>query len=208
MANRWEKMETVTYFIFLVSKITVDDDCSQRIKRCLLLERKAMTNLDNVLKSRNITLLTKSHLVKAIVFPVVMYGCEVWTIKQAECQRNWGFWIVVMEKILESSLDGKGSNHRKRSIHRKSTMSIHWKDWCCNWSSNSLATWCKEPTHWKTLMLGKIEGSRKRDNRGWDGWMASLTQWTWVWASLGRWWRTGKPGVLHAVHGVTESDMT
>ena len=167
-----------------------------------------MTNLDNVLKSRNITLLTKSHLVKAIVFPVVMYGCEVWTIKQAECQRNWGFWIVVMEKILESSLDGKGSNHRKRSIHRKSTMSIHWKDWCCNWSSNSLATWCKEPTHWKTLMLGKIEGSRKRDNRGWDGWRASLTQWTWVWASSGRWWRTGKPGVLHAVHGVTESDMT
>ena len=208
MANRWEKMETVTYFIFLVSKITVDDDCSQRIKRCLLLERKAMTNLDNVLKSRNITLLTKSHLVKAIVFPVVMYGCEVWTIKQAECQRNWGFWIVVMEKILESSLDGKGSNHRKRSIHRKSTMSIHWKDWCCNWSSNSLATWCKEPTHWKTLMLGKIEGSRKRDNRGGDGWRASLTQWTWVWASSGRWWRTGKPGVLHAVHGVTESDMT
>ena len=153
MANRWEKMETVTYFIFLVSKITVDDDCSHRIKRRLLLERKAMTNLDNVLKSRNITLLTKSHLVKAIVFPVVMYGCEVWTIKQAECQRNWCFWIVVMEKILESSLDSKGSNHRKGSIHRKSTMSIHWKDWCCNWSSNGLATWCKEPTHWKTLMM-------------------------------------------------------
>ena len=208
MANRWEKMETVTYFIFLVSKITVDDDCSHRIKRRLLLERKAMTNLDNVLKSRNITLLTKSHLVKAIVFPVVRYGCEVWTIKQAECQRNWCFWIVVMEKILESSLDSKGSNHRKGSIHRKSTMSIHWKDWCCNWSSNGLATWCKEPTHWKTLMLGKIEGSRKRDNRGWDGWMALLTQWTWVWASSGRWWRTGKPGVLHAVHGVTESDRT
>ena len=169
MANRWEKMETVTYFIFLVSKITVDDDCSQRIKRCLLLERKAMTNLDNVLKSRNITLLTKSHLVKAIVFPVVMYGCEVWTIKQAECQRNWGFWIVVMEKILESSLDGKGSNHRKRSIHRKSTMSIHWKDWCCNWSSNSLATWCKEPTHWKRLWCWERLKVNRGSGRGWHG---------------------------------------
>ena len=84
----------LTYFIFLVSKITVDDDCSHKIKRRLLLERKAITNLDYILKSRDITLLTKSHLVKAI-FPVVMYGCEICTIKKAECQRNWFFCIVV-----------------------------------------------------------------------------------------------------------------
>ena len=77
-------METMTDFIFLGSKITADGDCSHEIKRCLLLERKAMTNLDSVLKSRDITLLTKVHLVKAIVFPVVMYGCESWTIKKAE----------------------------------------------------------------------------------------------------------------------------
>ena len=80
-------METVTDIIFLGSKITVDGDCSHEIKRCLLLRRKAMTNLDSKLKSTDATLLTKVHLVKAVVFPVVMYGCESWTIKIAECQR-------------------------------------------------------------------------------------------------------------------------
>ena len=82
-----ETMETVTDFLFLVSETTVDGDCSHEIKRHLLLGRKAMTNLDSILKSRDITLLTKFHLVKAMVFPVVMYGCESWTIKKAECQR-------------------------------------------------------------------------------------------------------------------------
>ena len=79
------KVEAVTDFIFLGSKITVDDDCSHEIKRHLLLGRKAMTNLDSILKSRDITLLTKVHIIKAMVFPVVMYGCESWTIKKAEC---------------------------------------------------------------------------------------------------------------------------
>ena len=80
-----ETMETVIGFIFLGSKISADGDCSHEIKRCLLLGRKAMTNLDNIFKSRDITLSTKVHLVKAMVFPVVMYGCESWTIKKAEC---------------------------------------------------------------------------------------------------------------------------
>ena len=80
-------METVTDFIFLGPQITADGDCCHEIKRCLLLGRKAMTNLDSVLKNRGITLLTKVHLVKAMVFPVVMYGCESWTIKKVECQR-------------------------------------------------------------------------------------------------------------------------
>ena len=80
-----EIMETVTDFIFVGSKITADGDCSQEIKRCLLLGRKVMTNLDSILKSRGITLPTKVHLVKAMVFPIVMYGCESWTIKKAEC---------------------------------------------------------------------------------------------------------------------------
>ena len=84
MANRWGKVEIVTEFIFLGSKITVDDDCSHEIKRCLLLGRKAMTNVDNVLKSRDITLLTKVQLVQAMVFPVVGYGCESWTIRKTE----------------------------------------------------------------------------------------------------------------------------
>ena len=84
MGNRWEIMKTVTDFIFLGSKITADGDCSHEIKRRLLLGRKAMTNLDSILKSRDITLPTKVHLVKAMVYPIVMYGCESWTIKKAE----------------------------------------------------------------------------------------------------------------------------
>ena len=85
MANRWGEMETVTDFIFLGSKITADGDCSHEIKRHLLLGRKTMTNPESILKSRDVTLPTSVHLVKAIVFPVVIYGCESWTIKKAEC---------------------------------------------------------------------------------------------------------------------------
>ena len=85
MANRWESNETVTDFVFLGSKITADGDCSHEIKRCLLLGRKAMNNLDSILKSRDITLLTKVHIVKGMIFPVVMYRCESWTTKKAEC---------------------------------------------------------------------------------------------------------------------------
>ena len=88
-----ETMETVTDFISLGSRITVDGDCSHEIKRCLLLERKTMTNLDSVLKSRDIILLTKVHIVKAVVFPDVMYGCESWTIKKAEGQRTDAFQL-------------------------------------------------------------------------------------------------------------------
>ena len=84
MANR-EKVEAVTDFIFLSSRITVDDDCNHEIKRHLLLERKAMTNTDKMLKSKDLILLTKVRIVKAMVFPIVMYGCESWTIKKAEC---------------------------------------------------------------------------------------------------------------------------
>ena len=85
MANRWESNETVTDFIFLGSKITADGDCNHEIKRRLLLGRKAMNNLDSILKSRDITLPTKVHIVKAMIFPVVMYRCESWTIKKPEC---------------------------------------------------------------------------------------------------------------------------
>ena len=91
MAKDGETMEIVIDFIFLGFKITADDDCSHEIKKCLLLGRKVMTNLDSISKSRDITLPTKVHLVKAMVFPVVMYGCESWTIKKAECQRIGAF---------------------------------------------------------------------------------------------------------------------
>ena len=102
--NLWqidgETMETVTEFIFLGSKITADGDFSHEIKRCSLLGRKAMTNLDSILKSRDITLPTKVHLVKAMVFPVVMYGCESWTIKKPECQRTDAFKLWCWRRLL------------------------------------------------------------------------------------------------------------
>ena len=88
---------------------------------------------------------------------------------------------------------------------KKSTLNIHWRDWCWSWSSNILAIWCKEPTHWKRPWCWKkLKAEGEGDNRGWDGWMASPTQRTWVWANSRRWWRTGKPGVLQCM-GVTKS---
>ena len=101
-----ETMETVRDFIFLGSKVIADCDCSHEIKRRLLLGRKAITNLDNILKSRDITLATKVHVVKAMVFPVVMYGCESWTIKKAECRRIDTFELWYWRR-LESLLDCK-----------------------------------------------------------------------------------------------------
>ena len=102
----WETMKTVRDIIFLGSKITADGDCSHEIKRRLLTGRTAMTKLDSILKSWDITLLTKVHLVKAMVFPVVMYGCESWTIKKESwVPKNWCFWTVVLEKTFESPLD-------------------------------------------------------------------------------------------------------
>ena len=102
-----EKVEAVTDSTFLGSKITVDGDCSHEIKRRLLLGKKVMTNLDSILKSRDITLPTQVCLVQAMVFPIVIYGCESWTIKKAECQRIDAFGTIVLEKTLESSLDSK-----------------------------------------------------------------------------------------------------
>ena len=106
-----ETMETVTEFIFLGSKITADGDCSHEIKRLLLLERKGMTNIDSILKSRDITLPTKVHLVKALVFPIVMYGCESWTIKKAEHQRTDAFELWYWRRLLRVPWTARRSNH-------------------------------------------------------------------------------------------------
>ena len=105
-----ETMETVKGFIFMGSKLTADGDCSHEIKRHLLLGRKAMTNLDNILKSRDITLPTKVHLVKAIVFLVVMYGCESWAIKKAECQRFDAFELWCWRRLLRVPWTARRSN--------------------------------------------------------------------------------------------------
>ena len=105
-----ETIEKVTEFIFLVFKITADGDCSHEIKRCFLFGRKVMTNLDSILRSRDITLPTKVHLVKAMVFPVVMYGCESWTIKKAECQRIDAFELCCWRRVLRVPWTARRSN--------------------------------------------------------------------------------------------------
>ena len=110
MGNRWETVEIVTDFIFLGFKITADGDYSHEIKRHLVLGRKVMTNLDSILKSRDITLSTKVHLVKGIIFPVVMYGCESWTIKKAERQRIDAFELWCWRRLLRVPWTARRSN--------------------------------------------------------------------------------------------------
>ena len=133
-----ETMKVVTGFLFLGSKITADGDCSHEIRRWLLLGRKAMTNLDTVLKSRDITLLTKVCIVKAMVFPVVKYGCKSWTVK-AEHQRIDAFKLWCWRRLLKVPWKA-----------RRSTLNIHRKDWCWSWSPSILVIWCKQMTHWKS----------------------------------------------------------
>ena len=154
MGKQWKQCQTLFWG---GSKITADGDCSHKMKKHLLLGRKVMTNLDSIFKSRDITLPTKVRLVKAMFFPVVMYGCKSWTVKKAECQRidafELGWW--------------------------KSVLNMLWKDWCWSWNSNTLATSCKELTHWKRPWCWeRLKSGREGNYRGWEGWMASLTQWT------------------------------
>ena len=120
-----ETVETVSDFIFLGSKITADGDCSHEIKRHLLLERKVMMNLDSILKSRDITLPTNVCLVKAMVFPVVMYGCESWTVKKAECQRIDAFELLCWRRLLRVPWTTRRSN---QSILKETSPGILWKE--------------------------------------------------------------------------------
>ena len=125
-----EKVETVSDFIFLGSKITADGDCSHEMKRCLLLGRKAVTNLDSILRGRNITLPTKVHLVKAMVFPMVTYGCEIWTIKKAENRRIDAFELWRWRKCLRVHWAARRSNQSilKECSLERTVLGVHWKD--------------------------------------------------------------------------------
>ena len=139
-------------------------------------------------------MLTKVHLVKAMVFPVVMYGCESWTVKKAERRRIDAFQLWCGRRLLRVPWTARRSN---QSILKEISLGVHWKDWCWSWNSNTLATWCEELTHLKRPRCWeKLKAGGEGDNRGWDGWMASPTRWTWVWVNSGSWWWTGSPGVL------------
>ena len=172
MANDGETVKTVANFIFLDSKITADGDCSHEIKRHLLLGRKVMTNLESILKSRNITLPTKVCLVKAMVFPVVMYGCESWTVKKAECWGTDAFELWCWRRLLrvpstarksnQSILKGISPEYSLEGLMLKLKLQYFGH---LMWRADSLE---------KTLMLGKIEGKRRR---GWQRirWLDGIT---------------------------------
>ena len=128
-----------------------------------------------------------------MAFPVVMYGCESWTIKKAEHQRTDAFELWCCRKLLRVPWTAKRS---KQSILKEINLNIHWKDWYWSWSSSTSVIRWVEPTHWQRLWCWEVLRAVEGDDRGWNGWMASLTQWIWVWANSGKLWRTGKPGML------------
>ena len=190
--HKWETdgetVEMVSDFIFLGSKITADGDCSHEIKRCLLLKRKIMTNLDSILKSRDNTFPTKVHLVKAMVFLIVMYVCESWAIKKAESQRIDAFELWCWRRPERCPLDCREIQPEEISPE---------------YSLEGLMlnfTWCEELTHLKRPWCWqRLKAGGEGDDRGWDGWMASPTQRTWVCVNSGSWWWTGRPGVLQSM---------
>ena len=160
MANRWETMEIVKDFIFLGSKITADGDCSHEIKRRLLLGRKAMTNLDSILKSRDVTSPTKVHLVKAMVFPVVMYGCESWIVKKAERQRIDAFELWCWRRLLRVPWTAKRSS---QSILKEISPEYSLEGLMLKLKLQFFAHLMQRAdTLEKTLMPGKIKGKRGR----------------------------------------------
>ena len=167
-------METVRDFILGGSKVIADGDCSHEMKRCLLLGRKAMTNLDSILKSRDITLPIKVRIVKAIVFPVVMYGCGSWTIKKAEGWRIDEFEFWCWRRLLKIPWTAKRSNQSiRKEISPECSLEVLMLKLKLQYSGHLMRrTYLLE----KTLMMGKTEGRRRRGQQRSDGWMASPTR--------------------------------
>ena len=160
-----------------------------------------MTNLDNILKSRDFTLLTKVRLVKAMVFPVVVYGCEM-DHKESWVLKNGCFELWCWRRLLRVPWTARRWN---QSILKEISPEYSLEGLMLKLKLQTLATWCKELTHWKRPWCWERLRAGEGNSRGWDSWMASPIQWTGVWASLRSWWWTGKPGWRAIVHGVAKS---
>ena len=169
LASRWcflkrEILEVENYFFMKTH------DCSHEIKRRLLLGRKVMINRDSILKSRDMTLPSKVHLVNTMGFSVVMYGCESWTIKKADCWRTDAFELWCWRRLLRDPWTAWRSH---QSNLKENRLNILWKDWCWSWRSNTLVTCCEELTHYKRPWCWeRLKAGGERNNKGWDGWMA------------------------------------
>ena len=180
----------MTDFIFWGSKITADGDCSHEIKRRLLLGRKAMTNLDSIFKNRDITSSTKVHLVKAIVFSIVVYGCESWIIKLSTelwCWRRLSRVPWTARRSNQSILKEISPEYSLGGLMLK--LKLQYFGHLMQRTDSLEKAWC-----WERLKAGG-----EREDRGWNGCMVSLTQWTWVWVNSRSWWWTGRPGVLQSM---------
>ena len=181
-------VETVADFIFMGSKITADGDCSHELKRCLLLGRKVITNLDSILKSRDITLSTKLRLVKAMVFPVVMYGCESWTVKKAECRKIDAFELWCWRRLLRVPWTVRRSN---QSILKEISPGYSLEGLMLKLKLQYFGHLMRTADSLeKTLMLGKIEGRRRRGRQRMR-WLDGITN-----SMDMSWWWTGRPGML------------
>ena len=200
MANRWGNSGNSVRLYFSGLQNHCRWWLSHEIKRRLLLGRKVMTNLDSIFKSRNITLPTKVRLVKAMVFPVVMYGCESWTVKKAECWRIDAFELWCWRRLLGVPWTARGSN---QSILKDISPGCSLEGLILKLKLQYFGHLMRRvDSSEKTLMLGRIGGRRRRGDRGWDGWMASLTQWTWVWVNFESWWwmiNLPRPGMLQSM---------
>ena len=186
-------METVTDFILGAQKSLQMVTAAMKL-RCLLLGRKVMTNLDRILKSRDITLPTKICLVKAMVFPVAMYKCQSWTVKKAECRKIDAFELWCWRRLLRITWISRRSN---QSILKEISPGCSLEGLMLKLKLQYFGPSCEELTHWKSPWCWEGLGAGgEGDDRGWDDWMASPTQWTWVWINSESWWWTGRPGVL------------
>ena len=185
MGKQWKQWQTLFWW-------AADGDCSHEIKRCLLLGRKAMTNIDSILKSRHITLPTKVYLVKAMVFPVVMYGHESWSIKKGERLRIDAFNLWCWRRLLRVPWTVRRSNQSiLKEISPEYSLERLMLKLKLQYFGHLMG---RTDSLEKTLMLGKIEGRRRR-----GGQMASETWWTWIWASSRSWWWMGRCVVVHGV---------
>ena len=193
-----DTMETVTHFSFLGSEIPADGDCSHEIRRHLLLGRKVMTKLDSILKSRDLTLPTKVHLVKAVVFPIVMYGCESWIIKKAECWRIGAFKLWCWRRLLRVPWTARRSNQSiLKDINPEYSLAVVMLKLKLQYFGYLMR---RANSFEKTLMLGKIEGSRRRGQQRMR-WLDDITDSMDMSLSKLREnkWGAGKPGMLQSM---------